>query len=80
MWILEARDSLVRLLGMFDKFRRMLTLTARSPRTIKPMGHVIDIYNFAGGSAKTTVTLNLGYHLAQLGKRVALVDLATRGG
>ena len=39
------------------------------------MAHVIDIYNFAGGSAKTTVTLNLGYHLTQLGKRVALVDL-----
>jgi chromosome partitioning protein len=63
------------LLGMFDKFRRILLPSAWSPRTIKPMGHVIDIYNFAGGSAKTTVTLNLGYHLAQLGKRVALVDL-----
>lgn len=35
----------------------------------------ITVFNQAGGVGKTTLTLNLGYHLAQQGTRVLLVDL-----
>lgn len=35
----------------------------------------IAIVNQAGGVAKTTTTMNIGYHLAQSGHRVLLVDL-----
>jgi chromosome partitioning protein len=36
---------------------------------------IIAVVNQAGGVAKTTMTMNLGYQLAQLGHRVLLVDL-----
>lgn len=36
---------------------------------------VVSIFNQAGGVAKTTLTMNLGYHLSQHGKRVLLVDM-----
>ncbi|MDB9529075.1 ParA family protein [Oscillatoria sp. CS-180] len=35
----------------------------------------IALFNQAGGQAKTTLTLNLGYHLAEKGHRVLLIDL-----
>jgi chromosome partitioning protein len=36
---------------------------------------IIAVFNQAGGVAKTTLTMNLGYHLAQRGRRVLLIDL-----
>ena len=36
---------------------------------------MISIFNQCGGVAKTTLALNLGYHLAQLQQRVLLVDV-----
>lgn len=39
------------------------------------MAKIISIFNQAGGVAKTTLTQNLGYHLARRNHRVLLVDL-----
>ncbi len=39
------------------------------------MSRIIAVFNQAGGVAKTTITQNLGYHLAQLGHRVLLIDM-----
>ena len=39
------------------------------------MTKVISLFNQSGGVAKSTLTLNLGYHLAQRKHRVLLVDL-----
>ncbi len=39
------------------------------------MSRIIAVFNQAGGVAKTTLTQNLGYHLAQLGHRVLLIDM-----
>lgn len=39
------------------------------------MTKVISLFNQSGGVAKSTLTLNLGYHLAQQKHRVLLVDL-----
>lgn len=36
---------------------------------------VIAVFNQCGGVAKTTSTMNLGYALAQMGKRVLLIDI-----
>ncbi len=38
------------------------------------MSHIIVITSGKGGVGKTTVTANLGSAIAQLGKKVALVD------
>lgn len=37
--------------------------------------HIIALFNQAGGVAKSTLTQNLGYHLAQREHRVLLVDV-----
>lgn len=39
------------------------------------MQKVIAIFNQAGGVCKTTVAMNLGYHLARRGHRVLLIDV-----
>jgi len=39
------------------------------------MSRIITVFNQAGGVAKTTLTQNLGYQLAQLGHRVLLIDI-----
>ena len=39
------------------------------------MGQVIAVFNQSGGVGKSTLTMNLGYHLGQLKKRVLLVDM-----
>lgn len=42
-------------------------------KTVTPQ--IIALFNQAGGVAKTTLTHNLGYHLAQRQHRVLLIDL-----
>ena len=39
------------------------------------MTKIIALFNQSGGVAKTTLTMNLGFHLAQKKHRVLLVDL-----
>jgi chromosome partitioning protein len=39
------------------------------------MSRIIAVFNQAGGVAKTTLTQNLGYQIAQLGHRVLLIDI-----
>jgi chromosome partitioning protein len=36
---------------------------------------VITIYNQSGGVMKTSLTMNLGYHIAQHGRKVLLIDM-----
>jgi len=36
---------------------------------------ILAVFNQAGGVGKTTVTMNVGYHLAEAGKRVLLLDM-----
>jgi chromosome partitioning protein len=43
------------------------------------MSEVLAIAHHAGGVGKTTTTLNLGYALAEAGRRVLLVDLDPQG-
>ena len=39
------------------------------------MTQTIAVFNQAGGVGKTTLTMNIGYHLAELKKKVLLLDL-----
>jgi chromosome partitioning protein len=39
------------------------------------MSKIIALFNQAGGVAKSTTTLNLGYHLTERNRRVLLVDI-----
>ncbi|MEO1742409.1 MAG: ParA family protein [Cyanobacteria bacterium J06629_9] len=39
------------------------------------MVRILAVFNQAGGVGKTTVTMNVGYHLAEAGKRVLLIDM-----
>lgn len=39
------------------------------------MANVISFFNQAGGTGKTTLTMNLGYSLSQRGHRVLLLDM-----
>jgi chromosome partitioning protein len=43
------------------------------------MTKVISLFNQAGGVGKSTLTMNLGYHLAQKQHRVLLVDMDPQG-
>ncbi len=40
------------------------------------MTKIIALFNQSGGVGKTTLTMNLGYHLGQKKNRVLLVDIS----
>jgi len=50
-------------------------LKNRSTDRVHQQAKIISFVNQAGGVAKTTMTMNIGYHLARLGHRVLLIDL-----
>uniref|UniRef100_UPI00260FDF36 ParA family protein n=1 Tax=Mastigocoleus sp. MO_188.B34 TaxID=3036635 RepID=UPI00260FDF36 len=39
------------------------------------MSKIIALFNQAGGVGKTTLTMNIGYHLKELNQKVLLLDL-----
>jgi chromosome partitioning protein len=43
------------------------------------MAKVIALFNQSGGVGKSTLTMNVGYHLTQKGKKVLLVDMDPQG-
>lgn len=43
------------------------------------MSHIITLFNQAGGVGKSTMTMNIGYHLGKLKKKVLLVDMDPQG-
>lgn len=43
------------------------------------MSRTIALFNQAGGVGKSTLTMNLGFHLSQRGRKVLLVDMDPQG-
>ncbi|ESA37158.1 cobyrinic acid ac-diamide synthase [Leptolyngbya sp. Heron Island J] len=43
------------------------------------MSRIIAFFNQSGGVGKTTLTMNIGYQLADLGRKVLLVDMDPQG-
>ncbi|MGK7893381.1 MAG: ParA family protein, partial [Xenococcus sp. (in: cyanobacteria)] len=44
-------------------------------KTKEWMGKIIALFNQAGGVAKTTLTMNIGYHLSKRNNRILLIDI-----
>lgn len=43
------------------------------------MTKIIALFNQAGGVGKTTLTINVGFHLAELKKKILLIDMDSQG-
>ncbi len=46
---------------------------------VKFVTHIISLFNQSGGVGKSTLTMNLGYHLTQMNYQVLLVDMDPQG-
>ena len=50
-----------------------------NPKNLETMSRIIALFNQSGGVGKTTLTMNLGFHLAELKRKVLLVDMDPQG-
>ena len=48
-------------------------------RALRDFSHILAVYSRKGGVGKSTVAVNLAYHLSASGGRIGLVDLDVYG-
>ena len=70
---LQSQRSLAR------SFPILVVMSERSESADRPSTRVIALLNQKGGVGKTTSTVNVGAALAEMGKRVCLVDMDPQG-